>query len=135
MRFVDTNVLLYAISSHPEEAGKASRAVALLNEPDLGLSVQVLQEFYVQATRATAVSPLPHETAAAFIETLLRFPVQQTTVPLVQAALSAKARWGLSYRDAAIVEAARALGCRELCSEDLQHGQDFDGVRVVDPFR
>ncbi len=134
MRFVDTNVLLYAISSRRDEAHKAQRAVALLNEADLGLSAQVLQEFYVQATRANAGSPLAHDTAVAFIDSLLRFPVQETSMALAQSAFAARARWGLSYWDAAIVEAARALGCKELCTEDLQHGQDFDGVRVVNPF-
>lgn len=135
MRFVDTNVLLYAISSRPEEAPKAEKAVALLNQLDLALSVQVLQEFYVQATRASSTSPLSHETAVAFIGTLQRFPIQEITVPLMHAALASRLRWRMSYWDAAIIEAARALGCAEICSEDFQHGQDFGGVRVVDPFR
>jgi predicted nucleic acid-binding protein len=135
MRFVDTNVLLYAVSSHPDETVKAERAHEILNEPDLALSVQVLQEFYVQATRASAASPLRHDLAVAFIRTLQRFPVQDVTLPLMHAALSAAARWQISYWDAAIVEAARALECDEIWSEDLQHGQDFGGVRVVNPFR
>lgn len=134
MRFVDTNVLLYAISSHPAEAEKSARAAALLNKPDLALSVQVLQEFYVQATRPARQPPVEHDTAVAFLSTLERFPIQELTLPLVHASLSACRRWQLSYWDATIVEAARALGCREVCSEDLQHGQDFGGVRVANPF-
>lgn len=134
MRFVDTNILLYAISSAPTESVKAARAVELLNEADLALSVQVLQEFYVQATRATAPARVAPDAAVAFMDTLLRFPVQETTVSLLRAALAACARWQLSYWDAAIVEAARALGCDILYSEDLQHGQDFAGVRVINPF-
>ena len=51
MDFVDTNVLLYAASTDPGERHKAQRARAVLDRDDLGLSVQVLQEFYVQATR------------------------------------------------------------------------------------
>lgn len=134
MRFVDTNILLYALSSRPTEAGKAARAVAILEESALALSVQVLQEFYVQATRPTGADPLSHEDAVAFMATLERFPVQAMTVEVMRAALQARVRWQLNYWDAAIVEAARALGCRELLSEDLQHGQDLDGVRVVNPF-
>lgn len=134
MRFVDTNILLYALSSRPDEAGKAARAVAILAEPTLALSVQVLQEFYVQATRPSSADPLSHVDAVAFMATLERFPVQAMTVEVMRAALGARARWQLNYWDAAIVEAARALGCRELLSEDLQHGQDLDGVRVVNPF-
>lgn len=134
MRFVDTNIPLYAISSRPAEAAKAERTVALLNAPDLALSVQVLPEFCVQATRSTAASPLSHDAAVAFIDTLRRFLVQEITVPLMQAALATLARWGISYWDATIVEAARSLACPLLLSEDLQHGQDFDGVLVQHPF-
>jgi predicted nucleic acid-binding protein len=134
MRFVDTNVLLYAVSSHPAETERSARAVALLNETDLALSVQVLQEFYVQATRVAGQAPIGHDAAVAFMSTLERFPIQEMTLPLVHASLSACRRWRLSYWDAAIIEAARMLGCREVCSEDLQHDQDFAGVRVVNPF-
>lgn len=134
MRFVDTNILLYAISSHPDEAAKARRAVAILNEADLALSVQVLQEFYVQATRASSPSPIAHEETVAMIASLMRFPVQELTVSIVQAAFDAKARWQITYWDAAIIESARSQGCDVVLSEDLSHGQDFGGVRVVNPF-
>lgn len=135
MRFVDTNILLYAISSDPSEAQKAERAAALLNEPDLAVSVQVLQEFYVQATRASADVSLPHDLAVAFIDTMERYPVQAVTLELMRSALATARRWQVSYWDAAIIEAARALDCDAVLSEDLQHGQDFAGVKVVDPFR
>lgn len=134
MRFVDTNVLLYAVSSAQADRAKAARAASLLDETDLALSVQVLQEFYVQATRLGAPARLSHESAVAFISTLMRFPVQETTVPLLRAAFATRARWRLSYWDAAIVEAARSVGCDTICTEDLQHGQDFGGVRIVNPF-
>ena len=135
MRFVDTNVLLYAVSTVPEEAAKSSMALALLDQEDLALSVQVLQEFYVQATRPGKQHRLSHEQAALLIESFLRFPVQETTVALMQAALEAAGRFHISYWDAAIVEAARALGCRTVLSEDLNHGQNCSGVKVLNPFR
>jgi predicted nucleic acid-binding protein len=135
MRFVDTNVLLYAVSTAPAEAPKTEAARALLESEDLALSVQVLQEFYVQATRAARAERLSHEQAALLIESWLRFPVQETTVPLVQAALQLKRRHRLSYWDAAIVAAARLLECEILLSEDLAHGRAYEGVRVVNPFR
>lgn len=134
MRFVDTNVLLYAASTAPEEERKARVARALLNEPDLALSTQVLLEFYVQATRPTRAERLTHEQAHSLVEAFLRFPVQETTVPLVLASLRARQKFGLSLWDATIVEAARSLGCGVVLSEDLQHGQDLAGVKVVDPF-
>jgi predicted nucleic acid-binding protein len=135
MRFVDTNVLLYAVSTAPAEAPKAQAARRLLEADDLALSVQVLQEFYVQATRGGRKNRLTHEQAALLVEAWLRFPVQETTVPLMQAALETKRRHGISYWDAAVVEAARLLECAVLLSEDLAHGQNYDGVRVVNPFR
>ena len=134
MRFLDTNILLYAISQAPAEAGKTACALALLDADDWALSVQVLQEFYVQATRASKADRIPHDLAVALIEAWLRFRVQELTIPMLLAALRTKARYQLSYWDAAIIEAARAAGCRELYSEDLNAGQDYDGVRVVNPF-
>jgi len=135
MRFVDTNVLLYAVSTAPAEGPKASAARRLLEADDLALSVQVLQEFYVQATRSSRKDRLTHEQAALLVEAWLRFPVQETTVPLMQAALETKRRHRISYWDAAVVEAARLLECDTLLSEDLAHGRSYDGVRVVNPFR
>jgi len=133
--FVDTNVLLYAASTVPEEAGKTSTARALLERSDLVLSVQVLQEFYVQATRITRGDRLSHDQAASLIESWLRFTVQELTVPLMQAAVNSAARYRTSYWDAAIIEAARSAGCRTVLSEDLADGRDYDGVRIENPFR
>jgi len=135
MRFVDTNVLLYAVSTAPGEASKARAARGLLDADDLALSVQVLQEFYVQATRTGRADRLSHEQAAVLVESWLRFPAQETTVALLRGALELKRRHRLSYWDAAIIEAARLLGCDTLLSEDLAHGRSYDGVRVRDPFR
>jgi predicted nucleic acid-binding protein len=135
MRFVDTNVLLYAVSTAPGEASKTNVARGLLDADDLALSVQVLQEFYVQATRAGRSGRLSHEQAALLVESWLRFPVQQTTVPLLRGALEVRQRHRLSYWDAAIVEAARLLECDTLLSEDLAHGRAYEGVKVVNPFR
>ncbi len=134
MRFVDTNVLLYAISSEPDERQKATRANELLSCRDLGLSVQVLQEFYVQATRDRRTGRLTDEQAAALVDSFRRFPVQATTVGVMVAAMSTRQRFGISYWDAAILEAARTLGCELVLSEDLNDGQDYAGVRVENPF-
>ena len=135
MRFVDTNVLLYAASTAREEKGKKKAARALLDCDDLALSVQVLQEFYVQATRSTKSDPLTHDEATSLIEAFLRFPVQEMTLAVLRASLDARNRYGISYWDAAILEAARSLGCRTVLSEDLNDGQDYDGVTVENPFR
>lgn len=134
MRFVDTNILLYAISRNPAEGAKAERANKLLAERELALSVQVLQEFYVQSTRDTRTDRLTHEQAVALVESFRRFPIQETTAGLVLAAMSTRQRFGISYWDAAIIEAARSLGCETVLSEDMNDGQDYAGVRVENPF-
>ena len=135
MRFVDTNVLLYAISRDPAEQDKAKRANDILTDRDLALSVQVLQEFYVQATRASRPDAIGHDQAVRLIQSFRRFPVQYVTSGILMAALDARQRFQLSYWDAAIIEAARAMGCPEVLSEDLSDGQDYGGVRVTNPFR
>ena len=135
MKFLDTNILLYSISTDPKERMKQDIAECLILERDNALSVQVLQEFYVQATRPTRTPALSHETAVSLIRTWLRFPVQNVTVGVMGEALDIKAHAGLSYWDAAIVAAARALGCSELYSEDMQHGREIAAVKVINPFR
>jgi predicted nucleic acid-binding protein len=86
VRFVDTNVLLYAISRDPAEQDKAKRANDILAERDLALSVQVLQEFYVQATRASRPDAIGHQQAVLLIESFQRFPVQDITSEIMRAA-------------------------------------------------
>lgn len=135
MRFVDTNVLLYAISRDPAELDKAQIALEVLKARDLAVSVQVLQEFYVQATRDTRADALTHRQAADMVSAYARFRVQETTLALVQAAMAIRDRYELSYWDAAIIEAARLSGCDTVLSEDLADGQDYDGVIVLNPFR
>lgn len=135
MRFVDTNVLLYAVSRDPDEREKADRANDILAGRDVALSVQVLQEFYVQATRDTRPDPLSHEQASDLVESFLRFPVQEITTAVMLAALATRRRFGISYWDAAILEAGRALGCDVVLSEDLSDGPDYAGVQVENPFR
>jgi predicted nucleic acid-binding protein len=135
VRFIDTDVLLHAISRDPAEQDKANRANEILADRELALSVQVLQEFYVQATRASRPDPITHEQAVRLIESFRRFPVQDVTSAILMAALDTCQRFQLSYWDAAIIEASRAMGCAEVLSEDLADGQDYTGIRVTNPFR
>ncbi len=117
---------------------KRQRAVDLLDLNDGALSVQVLQEFYVQATRPSRPDPVPHETAAGLIRAWTRFRVQEIDLVIFSAALEIKAAHGFSYlgqRHHCRRSGARALGCRELYSEDMSHGQRVDGVVIVNPFR
>jgi predicted nucleic acid-binding protein len=135
VRFLDTNILLYSISTDRAEARKQAIAVNLIDGADNALSVQVLQEFYVQATRAGRQNPLSHDVAVELIGTWLRFPIQETTIAVMSCALSIKSEFGFSYWDSAIVAAAQALGCSELCSEDMSHGVRVGDLTIHNPFR
>ena len=135
MRFVDTNVLIYSISRNPIDARKREIADELLESDDLALSVQVLQEFYVQATRPSRPDAIGHRQAVLLIESFRRFPVQDLTTGIMMAALDTRRRFQLSYWDAAIIEAARAMGCTQVLSEDLSDGQDYGSVQITNPFR
>lgn len=136
VRFVDTNILLYAISTTPKEREKTAAARKILESKDLALSVQVLQELYVQATRSGKPARLTHEQASLLIESLvLRYPVLDITVGLMRAATTTAKRFRISYWDAVIIEAARALDCAVVLSEDLADGQDYGGVVVENPLR
>jgi len=134
VRFVDTNILLYFASTAVEDAPKSRIARSLMEEDDLVLSVQVIQEFYARATRPSRQDPLTHEDAMLLIESWSRFPIREIDFEIVLAALSTRHRYRISYWDAAIIEAARAAGCDVVLSEDLNRGQDYGGVRVMNPF-
>jgi len=133
-QFVDTNVLVYLFDNDAPK--KQSRARQLLeNEAeDLVLSTQVLGEFYVTVTRKLA-KPLAPRVARKAVDDLCALRVRSVRVELVQAAMRRSDASQLSYWDALIVETALDAGTAVLLTEDLQHGQVFDGLRVANPFR
>lgn len=79
--------------------------------------------------------PLTHEQAQGLVESFLRFSLTDVTRQIMLAAMATRRRFLISYWDAAILEAARALRCDTVLSEDLNDGQDYAGVRVENPFR
>jgi predicted nucleic acid-binding protein len=95
------------------------------------LSVQVQAEFYVNAT---AKFKIPHDQVVGILESLEAYPVLAVTESVFWAALQIKNRYKLSYWDSAIIAAAVELGCQAVYSEDLNHGQSYAGVRVINPF-
>lgn len=132
--FLDSNVLVYAMSDAPQERAKRDRAAGLIAREDFGTSYQVLMETWVVAVykMERAVAP---ERAAAFIERILVFPCAHGTEALYREAVILSSRYGIHPYDAAIVAAASTLDARVLYSEDLNDGQVYDGVRVVNPFK
>ena len=97
--FLDTNVLLYSISNAADETKKRDRALDLMDRDDCVLSVQVLQEFYVQATRASRPDPLPHDIAVGLIRTWLRFQIRTTRKGGLSAPCEARATGRRSVTD------------------------------------
>jgi predicted nucleic acid-binding protein len=132
--FIDTNVFLYTIDEDPASVSKRQRAQQLLLSERWGWSVQVAAEFFVNATSPKRPFRLPSAAAAALVETWLAFPTIDLTPALFRAAVDGCQRFQLSYWDAAILAAARQMGCRAVLSEDLNDGQVYDGVTVVNPF-
>ena len=131
---LDTNVLVYAVSSDEADTAKRARALALVQQSDFGLSAQVLQEFYVTVTRKIR-KPLAPETAVALMDEYRVFSTVATDYPLIVAAVELSLRYGISHWDAAILAAAEALDAPTLYTEDLQDGQLYGSVRAVNPFR
>ena len=133
--FVDTPLLLCS------EDGAAPRMQALaiawltvLWQRRLGrLSTQVLDEFYVDATRRIRPS-MPAGDARAEVRRYQRWQPWAIDHATVESAWSVESRFRLGYRDALIVAAAQAQRCRFLLSDVVPHGQMLDSVQVLDPF-
>jgi predicted nucleic acid-binding protein len=132
--FLDTNILVYAAIGTGKDEGKRQRALGLIESEDFGTSAQVLQEFFVTVVKK-ASRPLSAEQALEWIEHLTAFPCQAVDHRLVRVAIEVSERYLISYWDAAILSAAQALGAETVYSEDLNDGQLYSGVRVVNPFR
>ena len=134
IRFLDTNILLYAYDlDAPVKRTVALRFVeqGWTSPGDTAISVQVLQELHVNLGRRGVAQT----EATRIVRDFAIWPVVDNTLHLLQAGLHEQARWKTSLWDALILAAARASGAGELITEDLNHGQDYDGVRVINPFR
>lgn len=133
--FLDTNILLYSISTAPNEAEKVQVARALMQTADWGWSAQVAAEFARASTSPRLASPLTRAEARGWIEMWMAFPMVALDGSLVLNALRIAERYQTSHFDAQILAAAERLGCSTVYSEDLNHGQNYGGVRVINPFR
>lgn len=131
--FVDTNVFLYALDRAALKKQLAARAWREeLWRSRLGrISFQVLQEFYVKATRKW---PESRDEARAEVRDLLAWRPMPMDAEIMERAWKLQDRYQLSLWDALIVAAAKSLGCRYLLTEDLQTNQDLDDITVISPF-
>jgi predicted nucleic acid-binding protein len=131
--FLDTNILLYA---DDQDAGDKQRQAQDLLAPLMAsghavVSTQVLQEFFAVATRKLRLAP---EWARERVENLARLDVVLLRPELILSAIDLHRLRSISFWDALVIRAAAVAGCTRLLSEDLQHGQRIDGVRIENPF-
>ena len=131
---VDTNVLVYAASHAEVDAGKTPVAADLLDRLRIGISAQVLQEFIVVTTRKVRRSWSAND-AQAWLDALRAMPCVPVDAALVRRGAAIATEFRISYWDGAILAAAHALNAPVLYTEDLNHGQRYGAVRVVNPFR
>src|SRR6056297_1158977 len=134
--FFDTNVLVYLFDEdYPEKKAQAQHL--LKKETENGrilLSTQVLQEFYVVVTRKLEV-PLPAEKAEEAVGQLMILPLVETGSSHILKAIRKSITLQLSFWDALIIEAAVSGGASVLYTEDLQHGQTIDNLKILNPFQ
>lgn len=134
MVFFDTNIFIYVVSGAPADRAKREISVRLMAESEFGLSVQILQEFMDVTLRKKHLG-LTSEEISTMVNHMAAYPIVETSVQLARQAFEIKTRYDIRYWDAAIIAAALELGCQTVYSEDLNHGQDYGGVRVMNPFR
>ena len=131
--FLDSNILLYACSSAPDDTRKRCVAEDIILNTSFALSAQVLQEFIANALRKKALG-ITEANIDATLEMAGRVRVQPVTHELVVSAVILRRRFQLSHWDSTIIAAALSLGCVNLYSEDMSHGQNYGAVRVINPF-
>lgn len=133
--FVDSNVLVYAVSENEPTKQKRAREIVAtgFTEGCFAISTQVMLEVYVNLTRKAKVG-LTHGVAFDYVRAFTEWQVVETTPELVLAALSLADRGQISPWDAAILEAARRAGCKRVLSEDLNPGQRYGEIVVENPF-
>lgn len=134
--FLDTNIFVYAHDGQDREKQSVSRRLifdAIKNESGV-ISAQVLSEFWVTVTRKIP-DPLPLDSAMRAIELYGSLDIKEIDYQLVLSAISLQKKYLLSYWDSLIISAAKGSMCRILYSEDLNSGQDIEGVVVVNPFQ
>jgi predicted nucleic acid-binding protein len=132
--FLDTNVLLYAVSTNAAEADKARIARALVQGEDWAWSARVAAEFIRASTSPRQPKPLSRAEVRRWDETWMAFPMAAVDGALVLEASQIGERFQIGHFDAQILAAAKRMGCTTVYSEDLNSGQDYGGVRVVNPF-
>ena len=133
--FVDTNVFVYLHDdSEPEKKTRADEWISLLVCGRSGrVSFQVLQEFYATLTSKRRLNVDAVEARSIVRELAVWQPIA-ADLAMLKRAWGLQDRFSLSWWDALIIAAAQTCECKVLLTEDLQDGQEFGAVKVVNPF-
>lgn len=130
--FLDTSLIIYAATGKRNEPEKQAISQRLIDEEDFGISVQTLGEFYANMRRPKFNMPI--ETINQWVANLLEFDCVTVDSDIFFTASRLCERFGVPYHDCALIAAAKRLGARTFYTEHLNHGQDYDGVQVINPF-
>lgn len=133
--FLDTNILVYAYDMRDAvKQEKAQRIIAdgIVND-NCFLSVQVLGEFFNVVTKQIQ-DPMSSQEAKRIIDILSFVPVLEIDLAMVKRAINTQIAYHISYWDALIIAAAERAECRQIYSEDLNHGQIYNDIHVKNPF-
>lgn len=136
--FFDTNVLIYAIDGRFPDKQRTALSLYAQSVKDRSfvIGTQVLVEFYNATTKTSKGKQpmlMPHE-AQAQVTALARQWVIPTTASMVVSATTYSQRYEMHWFDALMVQAALSASATTLYSEDMQHGQRFDSLTIVNPF-
>jgi predicted nucleic acid-binding protein len=130
--FIDTNLLVYSMDQHDLEKKRKCRDLlsSLTGDRKGVISTQVMQEFYVAATRKLGADAL---TVKDILHTFERFTIVMISPEMIKNAIDCGIINRISFWDSLIVVAAEAANCELLWTEDLNHGQIIRGVRIQNP--
>lgn len=134
--FVDTNVLVYAFDA---DAGlKFEKAQSILkdcwNNQSGSLSTQVLQEFYVTVTKKL-IRKMDKQSARNIVQVYKAWSVRSITPEDIIDASEFEEQNQISFWDSLIITIAQKTGAKTLYSEDMQDGQKFGSLTIVNPFK
>jgi predicted nucleic acid-binding protein len=132
--FLDTNILIYAAAGKKDEPEKHVRSVGIIRDNDVVLSTQVVGEF-LHVSRRKYMKVMSMAQINSWADMLMRFPSVDIDQTIVKSALFVAERYQISFWDAALVAAAERLTAKTLYTEDLNHGQKYGSVTVINPFK
>ena len=130
--FLDTNILIYAASGRKSDPAKWAISLDLFEQPHATISGQVMAEFYAVTLQKRYLDPAR---AARWLDTLALMPMVDVDAGLVVEGAAIARRYHISYWDGALIAASDRCGAEMLYTEDLNHGQLYSSVRVINPFR